>query len=186
MKYQSAIAALVGAASLSGVSPSLFTDPSKGDADAQARACTEGSVSAFGRYVGSWNFVDSQITPDGTWVEGQGGEWDFHCLGEGIAIIDLWRPKAGGFGSTMRMLDPEDGTWDIVFTGEGSQAMSHLSGMELPDGSIELHYRKPLHDPRRRITFSAPADNAFDWTLAISRDAGETWTDVYKMRATRR
>lgn len=168
------------------VSASPFVDPSKSDFDTQATACRDGVTSAFGRYLGQWEFADSQITQDGTWQDGPGGEWDFHCVGEGIAVTDFYRSRAGVFGMTVRMVDPETGQWDIIYTGEGSQAMNHLTGQVREDGSIEMHYTKPVFDPLRRITFTPIVDDAFDWTLAISRDEGETWQDVYKMRATRR
>ena len=163
-----------------------FANPLKGDAAAQQQSCRDGLVSSFGRYVGSWTFVDSQIDANGQWTDGQGGEWDFYCLGDGLAVIDLWKPQAGGFGSTMRMYDADSSRWDVVFTGEGSQAMSQLTGTEMPDGSIEMHYVRPAFDPARRITFTPPKDGAFKWSLAISRDGKKTWTDVYRMSVKRR
>lgn len=174
---------------LAGLAPapaSPFVDPSKSDAASQALACSEGVASAFGRYIGEWEFADSQITADGSWQEGPGGEWDFHCVGDGIAVTDFYRSRAGVFGMTVRMVDPETRRWDIVYTGEGTQAMNQLTGELLEDGTIEMHYVKPEFDPLRRITFSPIVGDSFTWMMAISRDGGDTWQDVYKMEATRR
>ena len=165
----------------SGPPANPFANPLKGDPQQQREACANGPLAAFGRYVGAWTFVDHTIAPDGSWTTGQGGDWDFHCLGAGQAVIDLWQPRAGGFGATVRMFDAKRDRWDVVFTGEGSRAMSHLVATELSDGSIEMHYVQPAHDPARRITFSPPRPDGFDWTMAISRDGGDSWTDVYRM-----
>ncbi|WP_156777240.1 hypothetical protein [Erythrobacter sp. NAP1] len=175
--------ALVGSP-LSSLSP--FVDPDKTNPEAQAAACRDGNTSAFGRYLGDWVFDDSMITEDGTWQEGPGGEWDFHCLGNGIAVTDFFRSRTGVFGMTVRMVDPETGKWDIIYTGEGSQAMNQLTGELQEDGTIVMHYKTPAFDPMRRITFTPIIDDSFTWMLAISRDEGETWQDVYRMDARRR
>ncbi|MEM1133754.1 MAG: hypothetical protein AAGH53_12550 [Pseudomonadota bacterium] len=162
-----------------------FANPLK--SSGQSAACSEGPVSAFGRYIGEWNFQDSQISADGqSWTEGAGGQWDFYCLGEGIAIQDFWQPKAGGFGTTLRMYNPKSDSWDVVFTGEGSQAMSRLTATQNADGSVEMHYVTPEFSPARRITFSTPDEEGFDWELSISSDNKQTWTTVYKMKVTPR
>ncbi|MEP3225622.1 MAG: hypothetical protein ABJO01_06575 [Parasphingorhabdus sp.] len=164
-----------------------FHDPFK-DADIdQTEACKTGPVSAFGRYVGKWSFQDSTLSSDGeSWDLGKGGLWDFYCLGNGISVQDFWMPKAGGFGTTLRMYDPKKKSWDVVFAGEGSQAMSRLIANQLDDGSIEMHYVTPEFKPYRRIRFSVPTATGFDWELAISSDEKKTWKTVYKMRATPR
>ncbi|MEO0500731.1 MAG: hypothetical protein AAF205_09270 [Pseudomonadota bacterium] len=166
---------------------SVFANPLKGDYAAQSSACREGPMAAFGRYLGSYDFQDAQIAADGSWTEGKGGQWDFFCLGEGIAVQDFWQPNAGGYGATMRMYNAETDAWDIVFTGEGSQAMSHLSGTLQDDGTLVMYYITPtLEGIERRITFSPPTEAGFDWMLSISRDGRKSWVDVYRMTATRR
>ncbi|MEM8826832.1 MAG: hypothetical protein AAGD40_07925, partial [Pseudomonadota bacterium] len=94
-------------------SASVFANPVKGDSAAQSAACRAGPMAAFGRYLGSYDFEDAQVAADGTWREGEGGQWDFHCIGEGVAVQDFWRPKAGGFGTTLRMYNVEADAWDI-------------------------------------------------------------------------
>lgn len=169
-----------------GASLSPFTDPARGDPAQQSRACAEGNTAAFGRYLGAWDVTTRQIGADGNWSDGPRGSWEFYCLGNGIAVIDIFRPDGGGFGSTVRMIDPETGQWDIIWTGEGSQAMSHLTGTERQDGSIEMHYTRPAFAVPRMITFTPPVDGRFEWTLLISRDEGESWQPVYAMTATRK
>ncbi|MGB7405032.1 MAG: hypothetical protein WA906_05040 [Pacificimonas sp.] len=161
-----------------------FANPAKPDTAAQAAKCQEGGKASFGRYLGDYTFQDSQITADGSWTQGQGGTWNFRCLGDGAAIVDMFHPAAGGYGMTVRMYDAAAEQWDVVFTGEGSEAMSHLTATERDDGSIEMHYQKPDFGHLRRITFTPPTDEGFDWVMAISQDEGATWMDVYKMTVT--
>ena len=46
-----------------------------------------------------------------------------------------------------------------------------------------MHYRSPLPDPPRRITFFPPDEQGWNWKLEFMLD-GETWTEVYRIRAT--
>jgi hypothetical protein len=43
---------------------------------------------------------------------------------------------------------------------------------------------KPVQDPPRRITFFPPTDDGWNWVMEMSFDAGETWTKVYRIKAT--
>jgi len=42
----------------------------------------------------------------------------------------------------------------------------------------------PLPSPLRRITFFPPDETGWNWKLEFSQDDGETWTEVYRIRAT--
>ena len=43
---------------------------------------------------------------------------------------------------------------------------------------------KPLQDPPRRIIFFEPDENGWNWVMQMSFDAGASWPDVYRIKAT--
>ena len=53
------------------------------------------------------------------------------------------------------------------------------------DGSILMNILSPEQNPPRRIIFFEPDATGWNWVQQWSFDAGETWVDVYRIRATR-
>jgi len=43
---------------------------------------------------------------------------------------------------------------------------------------------RPLQDPPRRIIFFEPDENGWNWVMQMSFDAGASWPDVYRIKAT--
>ena len=52
------------------------------------------------------------------------------------------------------------------------------------DGDIVMDILSPEQDPPRRITFFPPDDEGWNWVMEMSFDGGETWTAVYRIKAT--
>lgn len=150
-----------------------------------AAACMEGPLAQFGRYIGNWDIEDSQLSKDGqTWTEGDGARWNFVCLGNGTAIQDFWMPHDGNVGTNLRTWNPETESWDIAWAINTQPGFAHIQAKQDDDGNIVMHYKSPLPDPLRRITFFPPEENGWDWKLEFSQDGGETWFEVYRIRAT--
>ena len=148
-------------------------------------ACMEGPTAQFGRYVGNWDIRDWQLDQDGqTWNEGQGARWNFACLGSGTAIQDFWLPPDGNVGTNLRTYNAETETWDIIWIINTLPGFSHITAKMNDDGDIVMEYVSPIPDPLRRITFFPPDDTGWNWKLEFSSDAGESWTEVYRIRAT--
>lgn len=148
-------------------------------------ACMKGPLAQFGRYIGDWKIEDAQLAQDGSgWSEGDGARWIFRCLGDGVAIQDFWLPPDGKVGTNLRTYEPETGTWEIAWMIDQQAAFSHIRAAEDEAGNIVMHYVSPLPNPLRRITFYPPDEAGWDWTLEFSSDEGETWLEVYKIRAT--
>ena len=80
----------------------------------------------YGQFVGEWDFewVDHQGTADERHIQ---GEWIFAWVLEGTAVQDVficpsrkarikdYQPDAA-YATTVRMYNPDTGTWDILYT----------------------------------------------------------------------
>jgi hypothetical protein len=147
-------------------------------------ACMEGPLAQFGRYIGDWTIEDSQLSKDGTeWLPGDGARWVFVCMGNGTAIQDFWLPPDGNVGTNLRTYDPESGAWEIAWAINTAPGFAHIQAKQDEAGNVVMHYKAPLPNPPRRITFYPPDGNGWNWKLEFQLD-GENWTEVYRIRAT--
>jgi len=159
-----------------GEPPALFAD--KG-------ACMEGPMEQFGRYIGDWKIEDQSLAKDGSdWGPGNGARWIFSCVSNGIAVQDFWMPNDGGFGTNLRTYNPDTESWEIVWTAAKFNGLMHISAKQNDEDNIVMDILEPVQDPPRRIIFFEPDENGWDWMMQMSFDAGESWTDVYRIRAT--
>lgn len=148
-------------------------------------ACMEGSIAQFGRYIGDWKIEDEAFARDGSgWNPGNGARWIFSCVGPGVAIQDFWMPNNGGFGTNLRTYNPDTESWEIVWAAVSVDGMNHISAKQNDEGDIVMEFVTPVQDPPRRIIFFAPDENGWRWSQQWSFDGGETWVDVYRMKAT--
>jgi hypothetical protein len=169
-------ATLLVSLSYAGDKPVIHSDKS---------ACMEGPVSQFGRYIGDWKITDETLAQDGsTWGPGNGARWIFSCVGPGLAVQDYWMPNSGGFGTNLRTFNPDTGSWEIVWAAGALNGLTHISAKQDDDGSIVMNIVKPVQDPPRRIVFYPPDDGGWNWAQQWSLDGGESWFDVYRIRAT--
>ena len=149
-------------------------------------ACLTGPLEQFGRYLGDWRIEDSQLSDDGSeWIPGAGAQWNFVCIGNGTAIQDFWMPEGGGVGTNLRTYNPDTESWDIAWTFTGMPGFAHIQAEENDEGNIVMHYKNPLPEPLRRITFFPPTESGWNWKLEVSSDDGETWLEVYRISASR-
>lgn len=148
--------------------------------------CDEGPLGQFGQYVGDWKIEDSQLSREtGEWVPGQGARWIFTCLGDGTAIQDFWIPTDGPVGTNLRTYHTETESWDIAWAIKGTPGFAHIVAQQNDSDEIVMKYKSPLPDPPRKITFYPVEDNRWHWKLEFSFDGGDTWTEVYRINATR-
>ena len=146
--------------------------------------CMEGPVAQFGRYIGQWRIEDEQLQQDGsTWAPGTAERWDFYCVGNGEAVQDFWLPKGGNVGTNLRTWNPTSEQWEIAWTATLSPGIAVITAKQQPDGRIVMHYKDPVPDPLRRITFYPPDAEGWRWTLEFSNDGGENWFEVYRIKA---
>lgn len=148
-------------------------------------ACMEGDMAQFGRYVGDWKITDESLARDGSgWSDGKGARWLFECIGDGTAVQDFWMPNAGGWGTNLRTWNPDTESWEIVWAAAGQKGLMHIEARQDDDGKIVMDIVRPVQDPPRRIIFYPPDEVGWSWAQQWSLDGGETWFDVYRIRAT--
>lgn len=171
-----AAALLVVSLAHAGEPPAVNSDP---------EACLEGGVEQFGRYIGDWKIEDETLARDGSgWLPGAGARWIFSCVGPGVAVQDYWMPAGGGFGTNLRNYNPDTGAWEIVWAAAGQNGLMHISALQTDAGDMVMNVERPVPDPPRRIIFFVPEADGWRWVQQLSFDGGETWTDVYRIRAT--
>ena len=154
-------------------------------ATTEASACMEGPMAQFGRYVGDWKIDDEQLARDGSgWGPGKGARWIFKCVGGGTAVQDYWLPNNGGFGTNVRTYNPDSSEWEIVWAATAMNGLMHISATLNDDDNIVMNIISPEQNPPRRIIFYAPDENGWNWAQEWSMDGGETWFEVYRIRAT--
>lgn len=147
--------------------------------------CMTGPVAQFGRYVGDWKIEDEQLARDGSgWSPGVGARWTFECIGDGVAVQDHWRPNSGGYGTNLRTYNANSDTWEIVWAARAQQGLMHITARQNDEGHIVMDVVSPKPPQPRRIIFFTPDDEGWDWVMQWSQDGGETWFDVYRIRAT--
>lgn len=153
--------------------------------DTDKSQCMQGPVAQFGRYVGDWKISDETLTKDGSgWKPGATKRWIFECIGNGTAVQDFWMPPGGGFGTNLRIYNPDTEKWDIVWTASNVKGFTHISAVQNAEGNIEMEIISPVQDPPRRIIFFTPQGERWNWVMQMSQDSGETWFDVYRITAT--
>ncbi|NNF17740.1 MAG: hypothetical protein HKN70_13430 [Gammaproteobacteria bacterium] len=149
--------------------------------------CMEGPMAQFGQYIGNWNIRSSGLAQDGSgWSDGPEAQWDFTCLGNGTAIQDFWKPAGSPVGTNLRTYNSASGSWDIAWAVGGQPGFAHISATQQDNGEIVMTYISPPQDPPRKITFFPAQANSWKWKLEFSFDGGTTWTEVFRINATRR
>lgn len=151
--------------------------------------CREGPMAQFGQYLGDWRIADSsRDRQTGEWAPGDGARWIFSCLGDGTAIQDFWIPVGGTVGTNLRTYNGDTGVWDIAWAIKGAEGLSNITASQNAAGEIVMHYKEPLPDPLRRITFFPADENGWHWKMEFALGetaAGEpSWTEVYRIVAT--
>jgi len=153
----------------------------------QNEGCMQGPLAEFGRYIGNWDIETSSFSKeDKDWKPGAGARWNFVCLGNGTAIQDFWLPVGGSVGTNLRTYNSDTESWDIAWTVTGMKGFAHIQAKKDGNDNIVMHYKSPIPDPLRRITFFPPDANGWNWKLEISQDEGENWIEVYRIKASRR
>ena len=167
------------------LSTAIYAETSALPFDSEA-GCKQGPLAQFGQYLGDWKIEDSGLSQEtGEWEPGQGARWIFTCLGDGTAIQDFWIPFGGPVGTNLRTYHDETESWDIAWAIKGVPGFAHIVARQDTAGEIVMEYKSPVPDPPRRITFYPVDDEGWNWKLEFSFDGGDSWTEVYRIKATK-
>jgi hypothetical protein len=154
-------------------------------------------LTMFGRFVGTWD-LSVTFHHSGGRSERLAGEWTWSWVLDGCAIQDVWRvpPRsrsAGeepevdpprGFGTTVRLYDPDLDAWHVTWFGAVSHRPVAFLAREV-DGEIVMEAQDPGPE-RTRWIFSEIEPDSFRWRNASSVDDGETWVVNQEMEVRRR
>lgn len=167
------------------LSATTYADTSDLPFDSEV-GCKEGPLAQFGQYLGDWRIEDSKLSrATGEWEPGQGARWIFTCLGDGTAVQDFWMPLDGTVGTNLRTYNSDTESWDIAWAINGAPGFAHIVAEKETSGEIVMQYKSPSPNPPRKITFYPVDKDGWNWKLEFSYDGGNTWTEVYRIKATR-
>jgi len=142
----------------------------------------------FGQFVGDWALEVTYHHENGH-TEVRRGEWHFGWILEGRAIQDVWRVPGDsessapvGYGTTIRMYDPDLDAWRVTWCGVLSARVTRF--IARPTGS-EIVMEAVGEESSFRWIFSDISTNTFRWRAVSSADGGRTWTIEQEMQAHR-
>ena len=139
----------------------------------------------YGRFIGSWDLDVTQF-PEGGPARRRKGEWHFGWVLEGRAIQDVWIvPRRGplregdaaanafSYGTTLRIYDPRNDTWQIQWSDPVISNFLTMIGRKEGDDIVQLgrdQEGRPI-----RWSFSDITPDSFTWRGETSPDQGANW-----------
>jgi hypothetical protein len=133
--------------------------------------------------VGSWEAEVIDFRDDGPPLR-QRGEWHFSWILEGRAMQDVWivpprgeragAPAPGNrYGSSLRVYDPEEDVWRVIWINPVTGAENHLVGRREDEEVVQIGRDDDGRLMRWRLTDIER--DAFRWLGESSPDDGRTW-----------
>ncbi len=153
---------------------------------------------AFDFWIGDWDIRQQILRADGTWLELPAQTSVTPAL-DGQALIEHWQGTVEFFwegmgtpeamkGLSVRAYDPKTRRWYIHWMDTRSPRFQDPYVGTIADGHGEFFRKWETPEGKRvgRITFSQATPDSVTWMLAVSRDEGRTWQDIWKMAMRRR
>lgn len=151
-----------------------------------------GQMGLYGWLIGTWDLDVSHFLADGT-TRRRAGEWHFGWVLEGRAIQDVWivpprgqrdddaADQAQSYGSTLRIYDPRDDSWQIQWTDPVTLNFCTMKGRRDGADIVQLGRNASGEDIRWR--FLQIATDSFLWRGDTSIASG--WRRDVEFTATR-
>lgn len=161
-------------------------------------ACTSPEARQFDFWLGDWTIQQKILRQDGSYAEFP-ARTRVRPAAAGCALVEEWRgtvqffwagmeAPAELFGLSVRAWDPRSGTWNIHWLDDMNPALGEpfVGRFDGSRGTFTQTMTGPDGVERTsRITFEHPAEGVVEWSLATSRDGGESWTTLWSMHMTR-
>ena len=154
-------------------------------------------MALYGWLIGAWDVEVYDRLADGL-IRRARGEWHFDWVLEGRAIQDVFivprhaerrRDDLGlagnRYGTSLRVLNPADGTWRIDWSNPVTQARNSMIGRKVGSEIVQDGLDNDAGGARYRWVFSEMTPNAFRWRAETSTDGGRSWTITVEFRAAR-
>lgn len=173
----------------------LLTALTASPAAAQTEGCAEPAHREFDFWLGEWEVRQEILRPDGSWIELPARSTVRRVAG-GCALAEEWRGDVLFFwegmdapaplhGLSVRAFDPEAGLWRVWWLDSrrpdfGSPFEGRFEGGE----GVFLREGVTADGARllTRIRFHDAGADSVRWELAVSRDAGSSWSTLWRMR----
>lgn len=152
-----------------------------------------GQMDLYGWLIGSWDLDVSHFLADGT-TRRRAGEWHFGWVLEGRAIQDVWivpprgqrhhdaTAQAQSYGSTLRIYDPRDDSWQIQWTDPVTLNFCSMTGRR--DGADIVQLGRNASGEEIRWRFLQITADSFLWRGETATAGG--WRRDAEFTATRR
>jgi hypothetical protein len=151
------------------------------------------TVHAFDFWIGDWRIQQKILRQDGTWLELPAKTSVSPAL-DGHILVEYWQGDVQFFwegmqsmesmkGLSVRSYDSETGKWYIHWMDSRRPHFGTPYSGNFVDGKGEFfrEWETPQGKRRGRITFSDITKNSVHWDLAVSSNAGSTWTVLWIM-----
>lgn len=137
-------------------------------------ACATEEFRRFDFWVGEWVVTNARGDTIGTSRITQ--------VSRGCAILEEWRDRSGGSGTSLNFWEPATRSWNQLWVGGGGGIL-RLEGDYL-DGAMELSGRTPRRTPNGpaldRIRWTLAADGTVEQLWLISTDGGASWRESFR------
>ena len=134
----------------------------------------EGRHRAFDFWLGTWEVEN----PDGELV----GKNRIERAEAGCALVEHWRGKNGGTGTSINHIDPASGHWNQRWVSSQGVVID-LEGGPTGDGTMVLEGTMTRPDGQKvpmRGTWRHLQDGRVEQRFSISKDGGATWTQAFR------
>lgn len=142
-------------------------------------------LALYGQFVGSWEGRLVLHRLDGSTLE-MGSEVHFGWVLEGRAIQDIWIApprsalqgqetprKAGLYGTTLRVYDPQRDLWEILWVDPVNQDYRRMIGRKV--GADIVQEYTDDKGTRSQWCFTEITADSFHWLWRESKDGGVAW-----------
>lgn len=139
-------------------------------------------MNLYGQFVGAWTMVAVMHADDGQRHEAK-GEIQFGWVLGGRAIQDVWSLPRFFHGTTLRIYDPGQDAWHILWNDPLKQYYTRQLGCA--DRSDIVQQGKLEDGTAIRWRFTEITPDSFHWIGDRSRDEGASWQVQADFRAKR-
>lgn len=133
---------------------------------------TDRAMELYGWLVGDWTMDATVHGDDGSRHQGKGTIHAGWVL-EGRAIQDVWILPGFFHGTTLRVYDPNQHAWHILWSDPVKQYFTRQIGRARGADIVQLG-RNDAGDATR-WSFTEITRDSFCWSGEISRDGGQSW-----------
>jgi hypothetical protein len=176
----------------------VASDPGQARAQPADPACTTPEARQFDFWLGDWAIEQRILRQDGSYAEFP-ARTSVRSAAAGCALVEEWRGTVQFFwagmeapaelhGLSVRAWDPAAGVWIIHWLDDMDPVLGEpfVGGFAAGRGTFtQTTTGADGVERTSRITFHNPIDGIVEWTLATSRDGGESWTTLWSMDMTR-